>query len=623
MRETYVELERRCRERGALLARRELAVSVARLVTMAALLLILWMSVQSQLLPLWAVLLPVAGFLVLLPMHERLLRRRDRARRAALFYREGIARLDGTWAGGGRPGTGHLAAAEGHLYATDLDLFGRGSLFELLCRARTEIGERTLAGWLLAPASCDEIDARQRAVVELAALGELRERIATLGAELGERPGSDGIAAWAARPAVLRRHRAPRAIAAALATANVTAALYWWPMGAGPAPLLALLTAQLLGFALLRRRLQRLTHGVERSARHLDDLCSLLRLLEGSEFTSSWLQARRSRLASRPEAEGGSVPGARATQRSRASQRIGELRRLVELHDAMRNPFFAPFGLLLLWGTQTGLALDGWRQEHGGNIADWLAALGEIEAAASLAAFAHENPTWPMPEILASDASVQLVARDLGHPLLGAGAACELNDVALGRPPAGEAQALVISGSNMSGKSTFLRACGSNLVLALAGAPVRASSMRCSRLAIGASIQVLDSLQEGASKFYAEITRLRRILDLCDGEAPVLFLLDEILHGTNSHDRRIGAEAVVRALLERGAIGLVTTHDLALARMAEDEQQSGSAGAAVLRNKHFVDTLGGGRITFDYRLREGVVQRSNALALMREVGLDV
>jgi DNA mismatch repair ATPase MutS len=175
---------------------------------------------------------------------------------------------------------------------------------------------------------------------------------------------------------------------------------------------------------------------------------------------------------------------------------------------------------------------------------------------------------------------------------------------------------LIVSGSNMSGKSTLLRTVGTNTALALAGAPVRARSLRLSPLRVGASIRVQDSLQAGASRFYAEITRLRQIVGLTEGTLPVLFLLDEILHGTNSHDRRIGAEGVVRGLLERNAIGLITTHDLALARIAESL-------APRAANVHFEDHLEDGKMTFDYRLRPGTVQRSNALELMRSVGLEV
>jgi DNA mismatch repair ATPase MutS len=186
------------------------------------------------------------------------------------------------------------------------------------------------------------------------------------------------------------------------------------------------------------------------------------------------------------------------------------------------------------------------------------------------------------------------------------------NDLRLGP----EHRLMIVSGSNMSGKSTWLRTIGTNAVLAFAGAPVRAHRMAISPLAMGSSLRILDSLQSGESKFYAEISRIGQIVTRAAGQPPLLFLLDEILNGTNSHDRRIGAEAIVRSLVERGGIGLVTTHDLALARIAEEL-------APLASNVHFEDQLVDGEMRFDYRLRPGVVARSNALALMRAVGLEV
>jgi DNA mismatch repair ATPase MutS len=186
------------------------------------------------------------------------------------------------------------------------------------------------------------------------------------------------------------------------------------------------------------------------------------------------------------------------------------------------------------------------------------------------------------------------------------------NDVQIG----GALRLLVVSGSNMSGKSTMLRTIGVNAVLAQAGAPVRARRFRLSPLTIGASIRVSDSLQGGVSRFYAEILRLRQILDLAAGSVPVLFLIDEFLHGTNSHDRRIGAAALARGLVERGAVGLITTHDLALAEVADELGERA-------RNVHFEDHIEAGHIGFDYVMRPGVVRKSNAIELMRQVGLDV
>ena len=186
------------------------------------------------------------------------------------------------------------------------------------------------------------------------------------------------------------------------------------------------------------------------------------------------------------------------------------------------------------------------------------------------------------------------------------------NDLHLGDP----VRVLIVSGSNMSGKSTLLRTVGINAVLALAGAPVRARQLRISPLALGATVRILDSLQAGSSHFYAEITRLRVLMDLARGPRPLLFLLDEIFHGTNSHDRQIGAAAIIRGFLNRGAIGLVTTHDLALTHIADSL-------APQAANVCFEDQLENGQLVFDYCMRPGVVQKSNALALMRAIGLEV
>jgi DNA mismatch repair ATPase MutS len=175
---------------------------------------------------------------------------------------------------------------------------------------------------------------------------------------------------------------------------------------------------------------------------------------------------------------------------------------------------------------------------------------------------------------------------------------------------------LVVSGSNMSGKSTLLRTVGINAVLALAGAPVRAENLRIAPLVLGASIRITDSLKEGTSRFYAEITRLKQIVTLSGGPYPLMFLLDELLHGTNSHDRRIGAEAVIQGLVQRGAVGMLTTHDLALAHIADSL-------APHAANVHFEDHIEEGRIAFDYHLRPGIVRKSNALELMRSIGLEV
>jgi DNA mismatch repair ATPase MutS len=291
------------------------------------------------------------------------------------------------------------------------------------------------------------------------------------------------------------------------------------------------------------------------------------------------------------------------------SRRIARLNRLMELLDSSDHVLVRAIGGPLLYVPQLVFAIEAWRKKSGPHVRKWLAATGEIEVLCAFANYAYEHPGDPFPEFAEDGPCYEGEA--LAHPLLAEGRAVR-NDVRLG----GELRVMVVSGSNMSGKSTLLRTVGINAVLAMAGAPVRARRLRLSPLAVGASIRTLDSLQGGTSRFYTEITRLRRLVELTKGPVPLLFLLDELLQGTNSHDRRIGAEAFVHGLIERGAVGLLTTHDLALAAIADTL-------APRARNVHFEDHLENGKMTFDYKLRPGVVRKSNALELMRSVGLEV
>jgi DNA mismatch repair ATPase MutS len=303
--------------------------------------------------------------------------------------------------------------------------------------------------------------------------------------------------------------------------------------------------------------------------------------------------------------------GALDTRDYPVSRRIAKLNRLMELLDSSDHVLVRVVGALILWKLQILFALEVWRRESGPLVRGWLAAAGEIEALSALANYGFEHPADPFPEF--SPAAPCFDGEGMGHPLM-PDPRFVRNDVSLGS----DVRVLIVSGSNMSGKSTLLRTVGVNAVMALAGAPVRARRLELSPLALGASIRVLDSLQGGVSRFYAEITRLRKLVDLtaAPGGPPLLFLLDEFLHGTNSHDRKIGAEAIVRGLLERNAIGLLTTHDLALAHIAE-------VLAPRAANVHFEDHLEDGKMTFDYLKRPGVVHKSNALELMRSIGLDV
>jgi len=351
-----------------------------------------------------------------------------------------------------------------------------------------------------------------------------------------------------------------------------------------------------LGFGMATHKpVEQIEQGVQTPARELRLLRLLLERLESEPFTSPYLV----RLKRALETEGRT-----------ASQQIRRLGRMIEQLDVARlNMFFRPIAAPLLWIPQYCMAIEKWRLTCGPHIGQWTAAIGEFEALCSLACFAYERPNATFPDLV-DQREPQFEAAGLNHPLIPPEVAIP-NDVSIG----GAKRVWIVSGSNMSGKSTLLRAIGLNTVLAWAGAPVTAAQLRVSQLHIGASMRANDSLADNRSRFYAEISRLRDIVDLVRAGKPTLFLLDELLSGTNSHDRRIGAESLVRGLAGRGAVGLVTTHDLALATIADSLDGS--------INVHFEDHLEGGEIRFDYRLRSGVVTRSNALELMRAVGLEV
>jgi hypothetical protein len=578
----------------AALERRSRRLADARLAMFLLIAASAYLALVPKDIPPWTPLAPLVGFVVLVVVHDRALRAQQRARRAVDFYRRGQARLDDRWAGSGNQG--EPFAKPEHPYALDVDLFGNGSLFELLCAARTQAGESLLASWLSAPATPAEVVARQGAVRELTPGLDIREDLFTLGAEVRASLDPSVLTRWGEGPApALAIWLWP--LASVLAIAGVVTLLGWWLWGWGAIPLAVVLGVDGLVLRIFRTPLAEIVRAVDKPDHHLGLLSEIVARIERERFTDERLRKLHGELSA------GGVA---------ASERIAQLDRLVGLLEARGNQFFAPLAFLLLWTVHLSFAIERWRRECGPHLGTWLKAVGELEALSSLAGYAYEHPDDPFPTVREIGAEGPFYrASGLGHPLLPT-ARCVRNDISLG----GERKLLLVSGSNMSGKSTFLRTVGLNAVLALAGAPVRAVSMELTPVALGATLRVQDSLQAGTSRFYAEITRLKQLFDLAKGKPPLLFLLDELLAGTNSHDRLVGSEALIRELLQRGAIGLLTTHDLALARVADSL-------APAAHNAHFADQVGEAGLSFDYRLREGVVQRSNAIELMRAVGLPV
>ena len=578
------------RARSAALDRINLLISNARLLLAVAGAVTFWMaSVRASISFIWP-LATLFGFGVLAAIHAKRLQRFERARAAERVYLRGLDRLNNKWTGAGRDGAQFL---EGHLYAGDLDLFGPASLFELLNTTRTEAGELTLADWLRAPAPVSDVRARQGAIDELRPMLDFKEDVAVLASE--SPVGRTGLlATWAASPT----EHFPGALRVALAAAAATTialVVFVYQDRVAPEWLWAWLAASIGAASIWHKAFHRVLHGIDTPERDLGLLAGLLARIETESFTSPRLAAlHRSLLTA-------GVP---------PSARIAQLRRLVSWLDSTHNLMFAPIAYVLLLRQQLAIAVDRWHATYGAAVAEWLRAAGEVEALAALATFAYERPGDPFPELVEEGPLYE--AEALGHPLIPADIGVR-NDVSLG---GAGTRVIIVSGSNMSGKSTLLRSVGVSVVLALAGAPVTAKRLRLSPFVLGATLHIEDSLHAGHSRFYAEILRIRAIADAARGPVPMLFLLDEILHGTNSHDRRIGAEGIVRALVGLGAIGLVTTHDLALTELPA------KLGAGAL-NMHFEDRLEDGKMIFDYRMRPGVVEHSNALALMRAIGLDV
>lgn len=539
-------------------------------------------------------------FLVLIVsylQHGRILRKRDSANMRAKIHELHLQRIEGKL--DGLDGGDGLAPVD-HPYAGDLDVVGPGSLFARLSVAHTEAGRRILASWLLAPASETEIEARAAAVKELAPKVAYRADLEGAVFDTGEErlDGARFVEFIRAEPVVLRT---PWMNFAAIAMPLVTLTLV--ALSGNILPSYAWVPTFVLQAFISMRAEPFVRHAhslVVSRLRFVESYRALFEVVEKSTPTSPRLIALKAQL---------SANGTTATQELRSLEMWAgffELRSQGLAHFVI-NP-------LLLWDLNVLRNVERWAQRAGKHCEAWFNAVGEIEALSSLATLAHQDPDATTPTIGAPGSA--FVADGLRHPLIAADARIP-NDLRIEGP----SHALLITGSNMAGKSTLLRAVGLNTVLALAGGQVTARAFSVPRVRLRASMRVADSLQRGASYFQAELARLRIVVTDADAEPPLLVLLDELLRGTNAKARHVGARAVLLHLLARHAMGLVATHDIALSEL-EDELQNDPSGMRV-KNVHFTDVFEGGEMKFDYILRDGVVRTSNALRLLRMAGIEV
>lgn len=586
-------LENRAGKVRALVKKSDLFSTLRGLVFLVAVAILLGSTIW-ELFSLQLIWIPILLFVILIILHARCVRRVKQARQAENYYRTSLDRLNDQWIDV-RP-SGEEFYDPQHMYAGDLDLLGCGSLFQLICSARTKLGEETLARWLLSPASAAEIKERQQAVEELRNELDFREELELLEAEVHSDIEQTHLSEWIQQPLT----KIPPLLQWASIVTGVFAALAvisWLFSYTGIAPICIAIIIQVCLLFFIGPRIRELLNQTDEVRNGLSVLSDVLFLIEQRQFESPHLV---------------NIMSALKTDGIPPSRSIAQLRRQIQgLNNCFRNQFSAPLAILLGIPFHYVYAIQRWLMHVGPHCPEWLAAVGEFEALCSLAGYAYERPDDPFPEVIETEAGPRLEATDLGHPLIPLKEVVR-NDVTLNT----KNRLLMISGSNMSGKSTLMRTVGTNFVLALAGAPVRATSFIVSPMQAGTAMRVQDSLQQGASLFYQSVARLSAVVHLSDAPPPVLFLLDEILQGTNSHDRRIGAQSVIETLIERGGIGIVTTHDLAL---TEITAQFGDEA----KNVHFEDQLIDGEMTFDYRMRPGIVEHSNALELMKMMGIEL
>ncbi|WP_428664559.1 MutS-related protein [Runella sp.] len=590
--EIFVKRQSEFKQQAEAFQRQYNQLSTVRLLVFVGAVIAVWQTLSF---PIWIPLLAGAVglilFTVILRRHQATKRKWDLYRALATINGDETERLSLRFS---RAETGEMFAIKNHIYCNDLDIFGPHSLFRLLNRAHTRVGMQTLADWLLGPADPIEVSVRQEAIKELTPLLDWRQELegnARLEKRIAE--PTDFLEHWlhAGENEAIIRWKKLRWLPVLTISIIIGAFL-------GYIPWIAVIL--LLGFQSFI--LSKLNPSVKEYAEQSDGIVGTLKALgvllekiENQPFQSAKLKQLQYQLQS-----GNTV----------ASKQIESLASVTESLNFRLNPYFMlAIGLPSLWDLQWMTRLEDWKRTHRHDLGKWFAVVGEMEALCSMAGFSYANPHYPFAEI--SPQSFQLKAQKAGHPLINPAKRVsndfELNNIG---------QTAVITGSNMSGKSTFLRTLGLNTVLGLSGSVVCAETFICSPVRVFTSMRTQDSLEENTSSFYAELKRLEALLQLAkSSNIPVFYFLDEILKGTNSADRHRGAEALIRQLHLLNSSGFVSTHDLELGMMSTEHDY--------VHNYSFYSTFSEGQLHFDYRLQEGVCKEFNATALMRQIGIEI
>lgn len=481
-----------------------------------------------------------------------------------------------------------------HPYSYDLDIFGKSSLFQYTCRTTSKPAADLLAEYLSAPASVEEILLRQGAAADLQPMTDWRQELMTLGySNAGAGNSPQPLLNWLDTDNLFVNRRTLQMAVWILSLTGLTAIAL--VVTGFPAAILApIFTVNFIFYFLHNKKIAALHSSVSRSSDLLMVYSSTVKLIEENKFAAAKLNGLQAAFA-----------GARP-----ASAIIRRLSTLVNRLDSRLNVLVSiPLNLLFFTDIHFCLALEKWKNENSEKIPKWFAAMAEFEVLSSLGTMAFNNPDWVMPEI--SEVFFILKAENMGHPLIPSNRRIS-NDF----ETSGGGRTILVTGSNMSGKSTFLRTCGINTALALGGAPVCASSFTVSNVKIHSSMRISDSLEENISSFYAELRRLNSIIKEAETNPKVFLLLDEILRGTNSNDRFTGSVALIKQLTGYGTVAMVATHDLKLAELSEEMPGK-------IDNYHFDVKISGEELFFDYKLTPGICTSMNASILMKKMGIKV
>lgn len=544
----------------------------------------------------WMLLLFTIGFfLYLVIVHKRCLVKNEYITLLKEINHHGAQRLKGQWREFSQ--RGDEFKEEEHPYASDLDVFGQGSLFQWINGTNTNMGKRKLAQ-LLTPLKITqgEIEVKQQAIQELAHKGWWRQRLQLEGAFIKEKNDDHGnLFQWSTTPEALYTNY------------YVKISLRFLPLITISVLALSILTDQItmkIPLVLVFIQLILSIIGIQKRNRALSLVYSyknriktygkILKHIERTKFKSKYLIELKNKLIT--------------TKGKTATAQLKQLERIVDNISNRSNFLFLPINILTLWDYQCMIDLEGWKQQSGSLIENWLTVIGEVEALSSLAVIPHDYPSWTFPS-LTNQPSV-FIGKSLGHPLLKDQRV--FNDISI----EGSTKVMLITGSNMSGKSTLLRTVGINLILAYAGAPIYANYLKCSLMDLYTCMRISDNMEKNISSFYAELIRIKKIVEATKEKKKVLFLLDEIFKGTNSQDRHLGAKVLIKQLYNNNGIGLVSTHDLELADM---EQES----YGLVKNYHFQEYYEKDEIHFDYLLRRGVSRTRNALYLIKLAGVEI